>query len=262
MSEVGAYLVSAPRHQLHFEERKPLFPVLGDNAVFCHHSLIVEGLFVIDGDGLSLFIAAVVSGEPSLFAFGDTDGHAEVSLVKLAVAHLLVHDAEGFGGLGADNDTFGITVDAVAEGGGEALFRIGAVAALIVEVMESAVDEGIGRTALIVVDDQSDGLMEEQDILVLEDDDGLRGSGEEAVFPARPLKEFVVDVESHDVAFGEFLGDIKAFAVEFDAFLADIFIHSTLRQSGASLTNKLIRPLTRVIFTDNEFSHNNSNNMI
>ena len=53
------------------------------------------------------------------------NGDAEVGLFQLMVPDLLIDDAQGLGIFGGDDDTAGVPVDAVAQGGGKGVLPLG-----------------------------------------------------------------------------------------------------------------------------------------
>ena len=113
----------------------------------------------------------------------------------MAVANLVVQEAQRFSDFRRDDDAASVAVDAVAEGGGEGVLLAWPPLALLIEVGEHVVDERIDFLVLVGVGKHARGLVEQHDVLVLVDDLKPRRRDREVdVYLARRLEKLIVDV--------------------------------------------------------------------
>ena len=118
------------------------------------------------------------------------------------------------------------------------------------------VDERVDLFALVRMDDLSDRLVEQHDVIVLVDDAELRRrDGEINVFLARRFKKLVVDIALKQIAFAELLLARGARTVALDALETDVFLRQRRRKQGNGLAQKAVEPLTCIIFADAKFAH-------
>ena len=124
-----------------------------------------------------------------------THRDAEIPLVHLPVADLLVDDPQRLGVLGGDDDAAGVAVDAVAQGGGKGVLPLGVPLPLLVEVRLNVVDESVDLLRLVGVYHQPRPLVQQHQVLVLVHDGetGLEKRQEQIVLTGF-VEELVVDV--------------------------------------------------------------------
>ena len=124
-----------------------------------------------------------------------THRDAEIPLVHLPVADLLVDDPQRLGVLGGDDDAAGVAVDAVAQGGGKGVLPLGVPFPLLVEVRLNVVDESVDLLRLVGVYHQPRPLVQQHQVLVLVHDGetGLEKRQEQIVLTG-VVEELVVDV--------------------------------------------------------------------
>ena len=135
-----------------------------------------------------------------------------VALVNLAQLDLLIHHPQGGGGFGTDHQTGGVAVDAVAQGGGKALFRCRVIFSLFRQIPQNAPDEGVRGLALVLMHHQTGRLVHQQQVLVLIDN-GHHRSGKTEALLRGGIEEFIADVHLHHIAGSQAGGDFTPLAV-------------------------------------------------
>ena len=180
---------------------------------------------------------------------------AEVELLQLAGLDLFIEHPQGGRVFGRDDDAARIAVDPVAEGGRKAVLPGGVVLALLVEVVEDAVDQRVRLAALVLVDEQAGALVREEDVFILVEDVDRGRDGEEGGRAGRAAEKLVVQVEGKPVSLAQTGGDLAPLAVELDPLGADGFIEQGLGQQRDRLGHELVHALARVVLIDDEFPH-------
>ena len=200
VGELGTDLVGTAGDQLAFHQGQ---------AVFGYQS------FVIGLAGLCTCLRGVGDKDPVLFGILEkvtlqaaVSGlrcafhNGQIPLVQLPVLDLLVHDPQGFCGLGGDNDAAGIPVDSVAQGGCEGVFLPGPPFPLLIQVGLDVVDEGpaVFRTVM-GMNGKSGPLIHQQDVFVLVDDVQLgRCYCQVGIVLPGLVEKLVVDVQLQHIA--------------------------------------------------------------
>ena len=192
---------------------------------------------VADEDTVFLGILEQIPLEAPLFALGHALDDGKIPLVQLPVLDLLVHDPQGLGGLGGDDDAAGVPVDAVAERRGEGVLPSRAPLPLLVEVGLDVVDEGAAvLRAVVGMDGKTGPLVHKQDVFILIDDGELRGcDGQVGVVLPGLVEELVIDIQLKDIALFQPGVPVGAGVVELDALDADILLGQRRRQQGHGL---------------------------
>ena len=164
-------------------------PVVGDGGLAAGDGAVVHGHL------LFLLVLQQKALHPALRLLGTAHGDAEVALVQLPAADLLVEDAQGLRVLGGDDDAAGVAVDAVAQGGGKGVLPLGVPLPLLVEVRLNVVDESVDLLRLVGVYHQPRPLVQQHQVLVLVHDGetGLEKRQEQIVLTGF-VEELVVDV--------------------------------------------------------------------
>ena len=177
----------------------------------------------------------------------------------LAVADLVVEDAQRLGVLGGDDDAAGVAVDAVAQRGGEGVFLARPPFALLGEVGLDVGDERVVVPDARAVAQHARLFVGKEDVLVLVNDRKARRADlEVGVFLARLFKEFIVDIKLQHVAFVQVRIPFGALAVELDALEADVLLQQRFRQQGNGFPDKAVEPLAGVVFLYNQLFHDMS----
>ena len=197
-----------------------------------------------------------VGGQRRLVFLWSAAEQAEVEFFHLARFHLLVEDPQALRVFGGDHDTAGVAVDAVDERRRERLVRFGIIFAFFIQIVLHARHQRVKVIAFVLVHDHAGLFVEQQQIAVLIDDIELgRRLQKIIVLFLRRVKEFILNIERQLVALAQLVGDIAFFAVDFDTFFADIHIQHRLGHGLEALLQKLVQPLSRVVFSDHQCPH-------
>ena len=171
------------------------FPPALQHLIVGDGGLAAGDRLVVHGDLLFLLVLQQEALHPALRPLRAPHGDAQVALVQLPAADLLVDDAQRLGVLGGDDDAPGVAVDAIAQGRGEGVLPPGVPLPFLVQVRLDVVDECVDLLRLVGVDHQALGLVRQQQVLILVDhgEPGLE-EGQEHILLGRLVKELVVDV--------------------------------------------------------------------
>ena len=183
----------AAGQQAALDEREP--PAALQRAVFRHGGL---------GAGLRLFrhvdlvfhrVLEQIPLQPSLGGARPAADDAEVGFFDLAVADLVVQNAQRLGVFRRDDDAAGIAVDAVAQRGGESVFGLRIPLTVLAQVGLDVRDERVPAPLARAVAQHAGLFVRQQDVLVLVDDvEPRRGNFEPGVVLRGLFKKLVVDV--------------------------------------------------------------------
>ncbi len=185
----------------------------------------------------------------------DAEHQATVALRQLPLPNLLVQYPQSRGVFGAEDDTAGVAVDAVAEGGGEGILPLGGILTGGHQVFKDAVNKGIHRPVVVHMDHQPGGLIHQEEVFVLVEDFQLVPGGKEGVLLAVGGKELIVYVQLHQVPQGQAAGGFTALAVHLDSLKAQIFVQKVLGQEGHRLGKEPVQTLSAVVFPNGVASH-------
>ena len=255
MGKLGADLMGSSRDQLAFHKRQAVPG--GKGFVVClaglgpglravrHENTVFDGVF------------EKIALEAPFFGLWGAFYDGQIPLVDFPVLDLLIHDPQGFGGFGCDDNAPGVPVDAVAQGGGEGVLFPGPPFVLLVQVSLNLIDERPPVFRPIVgVHRKARALVHQKDVLILIDDVQLGGgNGQIGVVFSGGVEEFVVDVELQLVAHFQPGIPLGPLAVALDALQTDVFLGQRGRQQGNGLCQKPIQPLTGIILADGQFFH-------
>ena len=142
-------------------------------VIIGHRNIGLAGLgaglgLVGDEDPVFLGILEKIALQAALGGLGCSLHNGKIPLVQLPVLDLLVHDPQGLGGLGGDDDAAGVPVDPVAQGGGKGVLPVGGPLPLLIEVGLDVVDEGPAiLRAIMGMDRKAGPLVHKEDVLVL-----------------------------------------------------------------------------------------------
>ena len=252
--ELGADLMGAAGDELTLHQGQAVADlqglVEGDGSPPAGHRRLVDGDLVL----------ALVLGEEALQlalrrVHAAVDG-TQVVLFDLPVLDFLVHDAQGLGGLGGDDDAAGVPVDAVAQGGGEGVFLPGVPLLFLIKVGLDVGDEGVDVLPLVRVDQQAGALVHQEDVLVLIDDVQLGlEDGEEGVLRGGGVEELIVDVELEHIAHRQAGVPLGALSVELHPLEADVFLGQGSGEEGQGLAQPAVQTLPGVVFCHGKLSH-------
>jgi len=235
VGELGADLVGSAGDKLAFDQTQT---ISGVQHLVVGLGGLGSGLGLVgDEDPVFLGILEDVPLQAPLFALGYALDDGQIPLVQLPILDLLVHDPQGFGGLGGDDDAAGVPVDAVAQGGREGVLPSRAPLPLLVEVGLDVVDEGAAvLRAVVGMDGKPRPLVHQEDVLVLVDN-GKLGSrhGQVGVVLPGLVEELVIDIQLKDIALFQPGVPVGAGVVELDALDADILLGQRRRQQGHGL---------------------------
>ena len=164
-------------------------------AVFRHGGL---------GTGLRLFrhvdlvfhcVLEQIPLQPSLSGPRPAADDAEVGFFNLAAADLVVQNAQRLGVFRRDDDAAGVAVDAVAQRGGEGIFRLRVPLAGLAQVGLDVRDERVPAPLARAVAQHAGLFVRQQDVFVLVDDVEPRRCDLQPGVVLRGLfKKLVVDV--------------------------------------------------------------------
>ena len=126
----------------------------------------------------------------------------------------------------------------------------------MIKVFQDPVDEGIRRTAFVLMHHQPRGLVGDQQVRVLVHH-AKRISGMEKIGAALSafLKELIVEVHCDDISDRKPGTDLGPLAVKLDSLGTDALIQQGGGQQRHRLGNKFIQPLSGVILPYRKFLH-------
>ena len=165
MGELGPDLVGPPGDQVAFHQRQAMLH--RQSAVEGHRRLGPRLGPVGDIDLLFHLVLQEKTLQLSLWGTHAPLDHAQVILVQLPVLDLLVHHPQGLRRLGGDDDAACVSVDAVAQGGGEGVLFVGGPLLLLIEIGLDVGEQGVHPLVLIGVDHQAGALVQQHDLVVL-----------------------------------------------------------------------------------------------
>ena len=168
----------------------------------------------------------------------------------------MVHDPQGLGVLGGDDDAAGVPVNAVAQGGGKGVLLVGAPLLFLVEVGLDVGDEGVDPLPLVGVDHQPRPFVDQEQVLILIEDVQLGlEHRQEGVLRGGGVEKLVVDVKLEQVPLGQTGVPLGPLAVELDPLDADVFLGQRGREKGEGFGQPPVQPLAGVIGAHGEFPH-------
>ena len=169
-------------------------PVEGDSGAAAFHGAVMDK---------DLLLSLVFYQEIFQLAFGrlgGTQNDTEIGLLHLPVLDFLVHDPQGLGVLGGNDDAAGVPVDAVAQGGSKGVLPIGGPLLLLIKVGLDVGDEGVDPLVFVRMDHHAGALVQEHQVFIFVDDVQLRlEDRQEGVFRGRGLKKLVIDIKLEQV---------------------------------------------------------------
>ena len=205
-----------------------------------------------DENPVLLGILKKVSLQAALLGIRRSLHNGQIPLVHLPVFDFLVHHPQCLGGFCGNDDAAGVPVDAIAQGGGEAVLAPGAPFVLLVEVGLDMVNEGSAVfRAIVGVYGQSRPLVHQQNLVVLIHDVQLGGGhGEISIILPGLVEKFVVDIQLKHIAPFQSGVPLGSGTVELDALDTNILLCQRGREQGNGLGKKTIQPLTGIVMLD------------
>ena len=193
MRHLDADLVRAPGEQMALHQaQRPLGAqqlIVGDRGLGARLGA------VLDIDLVLLRVLEQVVLQPPLRGLRAPVYGAEIVFLDLAVADLVVEDAQRLGVFRSDDDAAGVAVDAVAERGGEGILLPRAPLALLCEIGLDVRDQRVVVPDPGAVAEHARLLVGQEQVLILIDDADPRGADLEiGILLPGLFKEFVVDV--------------------------------------------------------------------
>ena len=194
VSKLGTDLVSTAGNQLAFHKGKSLFrgqhPVIGLAAFGAGLGGIGNKHPVLLG------ILKKITLQAALGRLGGTFHNGKIALIHFPVFDLLIHDPQGLRRFGGDDDTTGVTVDAVAQGGGKGIFLPGTPFPFLIQIRLDMIDKrpSILRT-IVGMNRQPRTLIHQQDVFILVDNVQL-GSRHRQVSIVLPglIEELIINI--------------------------------------------------------------------
>ena len=210
-----------------------------------------------DEDPVLLGVLEKIAFQRAVPGLGGAFDDGQVPLIQFPVFDLLIHDPEGFGSLGGDDDAAGIPVDAVAKGGCEGVFFPGAPLPLLVEIGLDMIDEGAAVFGTVVgVNGNARTLIHQQDVVILVDDGQLgNGYGEVGVVFPGLVEKFVIDIQLEHITLVQPGIPLHALAPQLDALDADIFLGQGGGEKGDGLGKETVQALACVVRSYDKFFH-------
>ena len=123
-----------------------------------------------------------------------------------------------------------------------------------VQGVQHPLNQGIRGIAAVFMNHQALRLIHQQYIFIFVYHFDLRRRRQKFVFRLL-LKKFIVDVKLDTISGLKLLPDLSPLAVHLDPLEPQILIHQTGRQPGHCFLQKLIQPLTGIIWLDPQFFH-------
>ena len=176
-------------------------------------------------------------------------------VLTLALAALLALSLFACGKKSDDNST-GVAVDSVAEGGRKAVFGGGVILPFFIQIALDSPDEGVALSALILVHHQARLFVGQQEIFVLIDDIQLPLCSEEGEGGRFLWREkLIIDIKLDEIPRGQNCIVFRPLSVDFDPLDADIALKQPSGQSGGDLFHKAVQPLARIVLIDRKSLH-------
>ena len=183
----------APGQQPALDEREPLAAL--QRAVFGRGGFRPRLRLFRHVDLVFHRVLEQIPLQPSLGGLRPAADDAEVGLVDLAVADLIVQDAQRLGVFRRDDDAAGVAVDAVAERGGEGVFGLRVPFAALTQVGLNVRDERVPAPFARTVAQDTGLFVRQQNVLVLVDDvQPRRRNFQPGIFLRGSFKKLVIDV--------------------------------------------------------------------
>ena len=194
--------------------------------------------------------------QPALVWLGMTANRTKIVLFDLSVAYFFIQDPKRFGILGRNNDTSGVPVNAVAEGGGEGMLFLRMPFAFLSQIGLNVGDQGVVIPFPGAVTEHTGLLVSEKDILILiENAEAWFCDLQPGVVLSRRLKKFVIDIQRQYIPDSQAEVPLGGLSVNLDTLETDILLQKAVRQQGNGFCDKTVKPLSGVVFLCGELFH-------
>ncbi len=247
-------LVRPSRHQFHFQQGQ--IPLLPHHAVLGDNFLVARPFRIADRYGIVRGVLAQISVQGVCVFRHFPVHHAVIELPHLVVADFFVHFPQGNRVLCGNHNASRVAVDAVAERGREGLLGGGVVFPLLRQVRPDVQNQRILPCGGILVNQHPGAFVEQENVFVLVHNIQLRLNPPDcaAVLLGR-IEEFVADKQLYLVPLAKHLVLLGPRAVDLDFFRADILVRQRLRKPPDRLGKEFVKPLSRVVLSDLQYSH-------
>ena len=182
--------------------------------------------------------------------------NAQVELLQLARLDFFIEDAQSGGIFRSDDDTGGIAVNPVTQRRCEAVFLRRIINAAVVKMVLYTIDERIAALMLVLMNNQTGGLIDKQDIFIFINNIDCGWRAQEGEGAVAAVKKRIVEIERELIAGAKTRRNFTAFSIEFNTFGTDRFIQHGLREQRNRFCQKLIDTLSSVVTIDLKFPHN------
>ena len=190
-----------------------------------------------------------------MVGIGDSHSYAAIGLFHLPLLDDLIHRLQRGGVLGAQYQSAGVAVDAIAQCRRKAVFLCWVIFALLVQVFLHPSDQCIRGAALILMYHQSGGLISDKDILILIDDRKRVPGPQKGLICPLFLKKLIIEVQAYHITHGQSGAYFCPLAIHLDPFGADPPIHHRGGQQRYGFAQEFIQSLSGIILSYCKFFH-------
>ena len=228
---------------------------LPQNAVFRQDGLGIRLRFIKYRYCFCLGVPPQKSFTGGMIRLWHAHRYAAVGLFHLPFLDDFVHLLQCHGVFGAQHQSAGVAVYAVAQCRCKAVFLCRVVLAFLVQILLHPPNQGIGRTGFIFMYHQPGGLIRYQNVFVLINDGNFVSGTQECLIRTRFFKKLIVEVQIYYIAHRQPCADLGTFAIYFDPLGTYSFVHHGRGKPRHRFDQEFIQPLSGVIWPYRKFFH-------